>query len=160
VSTASRKHWRLVSSTACSALAFFAAGCGGGGTSEDADALPRALGATLVAQTAEVEDALAADDTATAREEALDLQRRVSEAIDAGRVPASLQEPLRSAVEDLIDLINEETPTPSEEEDDHGKDKKDKGKGKGKGQDDEAATTTVEDSTSVSDTGTTTGADG
>ncbi len=90
MSRAFPRRLQLVSSTACSAIALVAAGCGGG-ESADEQLLP-GVGSMLVAQTQEVEDALAAKDYGTARGQALDLQERVTAAIDAGRVPSSLQD--------------------------------------------------------------------
>lgn len=144
----SPRRWRLVSSTACSAVALVAAGCGG---EENAgELLPRGVGSMLVEQTQEVEDALAAKDFTTAREQALDLQDRVKAAIDAGRVPQSLRNELLSSVRDLVELIPE-APAPAEEEEekDEEKDEDDKGKGKGKGQDKDADSTTVEVTTDL-----------
>ncbi|MDQ3670659.1 MAG: hypothetical protein M3377_10345, partial [Actinomycetota bacterium] len=126
MSRAFPRRWRLVSSTACSAIALVVAGCGGG---EGAgDQVPPGVGSILVEQTQEVEDALAAKDFATAREQALDLQERVTAAIDAGRVPSSLQDELLAAVKDLVRLIPEEAPEPEEDKEE---DEDDKGKGKG-----------------------------
>ncbi|MBA2537045.1 MAG: hypothetical protein H0V20_06385 [Actinobacteria bacterium] len=111
----------------------------------------------LVAQTQEVEDALAAKDYGTARGQALDLQERVTAAIDAGRVPSSLQDELLAAVKDLVRLIPEETPEPEEDKEEDEDDKgKGKGNGKGKTGDKESATATVEDATTLAATSTTT----
>ena len=116
----------------------------------------------FVEQTQEVEDALAARDFATAREEALDLQDRVTAAIEAGNVPRSLRSELLSSVRHLIELIPN-PPAPDEEEDqeEKGKDENGKGKGKGKGSgkgNDEEAETSTDDATTLAETGT--GADG
>lgn len=135
-----RRPWRLGSSTACSALALLAAGCGGDGS--ESAMLPADVGTSLAAETAEVEDALAASDYGAAREQALDLRNRINAAIDAGEIPDSLQQPLLAAVNRLIESIPKDEPPPEpeqedeEEKEDEAKDeddKEDKGKDKGKG---------------------------
>jgi hypothetical protein len=157
------RRWRLVSSTACSAIALVAVGCGGG--EKASDELSRGVGSMLMKQTQEVQEALAAKDFATAREQALDLQDRVTAAIDAGRVPPSLQAELLAAVEDLVRLIPEETPAPEEEEkkdEGEGEDKekdngKDEGEEKDKDKDEESATDTLDDVNTVAETNTVSG---
>lgn len=109
--------------------------------------LPHDVGASLAAETAEVEDALAAGDNEAAREEALDLRDRVNIAIEAGEVPESVQRPLLAAVNRLIASIAKDEPPPpdeDEEDDDKGKGNDDNNKGKGKGNDDKEATTSTE----------------
>ena len=160
--TAFRRPWRLASSTVCSAVALLSVGCGGGDASAD-DLLPRDVAASLAAETAEVEDALAASDHAAAREEAVDLRDRVNAAIEAGDIPAPLQRPLLAAVNRLIESIPEEEPPPEDEEEeeekeedkgkeDEGKEDEDKDKDKGKGKNEDKEGATITDVTTLVDT--------
>ena len=63
----SRRRWRVVCSSVCSALALVAAGCGGGAEPEvAAPSLPAALGNELAARADAVADALPPSDVAVA----------------------------------------------------------------------------------------------
>jgi hypothetical protein len=138
------RPWRLASSTVCSAALLLAANCGG--DASGTAMLAEDVGRSLAAETAEVEEALAASDHAAAEAEALDLRERVNAAIEAGEIPASLRRPLLAAVNRLIASIPKDDPPPEDEEKDEEKDEDDeKGKGNGKDKgnaDDEGATST------------------
>jgi hypothetical protein len=127
-------RWRLASSTACSALALVAAGCGG----EEA-ALEPSLGDALAAHAADVRERLAQGDPIGAHAEAEQLEAVVEQEIAAGRVPPELAAELRDAADRLARLAAAAVPAPEppppppppvEEDDGDGK-----GKGKGKGKD-------------------------
>ncbi len=137
-----RKHWRLASSTACSVLALVLGGCGAGNSSSTA-MLPADVGSSLAAETAEVEDALAASDYTVAHEEALDLRDRVNAASDAGDVPEPLRRPLLAAVTRLIGSIPKAQPR-EENGKDEGDENGENGKGEGKGNGKESATITTD----------------
>jgi hypothetical protein len=126
VSAAFRRRWRSASSTVCSAAVLALAACGGG--SDDAGgpapALPAGLGNELAAETADVEQALAAGDPVAAREEAVELVELVDAAIARGDVPAALRGELRAGAERLLALVppppapEPPPPPPAPEEDD------------------------------------------
>jgi hypothetical protein len=78
---ASRRHWLIVSLTACSL-----AGCGEAKRTVPPPRLPPALAQQLAREAGAVHT----------RRAALRLQREVIAAINAGRVPAALQEELQS----------------------------------------------------------------
>ena len=100
------RRWRLAWSTASSVLVLLAVvGCGGGGDRGTAPELSRDVGRGLAAQTAEVEEALAAGDADRARREANELVAAVREAIDRGEVPAPLADELLPAAEHLASLV-------------------------------------------------------
>jgi hypothetical protein len=107
VSAAFRRRWRSASSTVCSAAVLALAACGGG--SDDAGgpapALPAGLGNELAAETADVEQALAAGDPVAAREEAVELVELVDAAIARGDVPDALRGELRAGAERLLALV-------------------------------------------------------
>ena len=151
-----RSRWRLASSTACSALVVALAGCGGGDDPATRPVLSPEVGGELAAHTTDVEEALAAGDSARARVEADELLAAVRDAIDRGDVPAPLRDELLNAAERLASLVPEpEPPAPppppppppadedepdgekdeekDEEKDDGEKDDNGKGKGRGKG---------------------------
>jgi hypothetical protein len=87
--------------------------------------LPRALAADLASQGDAIAHALDAGDPCRASNLARALQAHTIAAINAGRIAASLQEPLASAVTDLAARIRCTPPT--DEGRGHGK-KKGKGK--------------------------------
>ena len=125
------------------ALAF--AGCGEAREPRAAPQprLPASLAADLAAYADDIADAAAAGNPCGAREQAVTLQRTTVAAINAGRVPPALQEPLSSAVNNLVHrLVCPPAPaqTTTAEEPDEGGGKsekkpkhKDKHKGNGKG---------------------------
>jgi hypothetical protein len=85
--------------------------------------LDATLAETLAARSDAVAEALDAGDSCRASTLVQDLQRQTISAINARRVPASLQEPLQAAVNDLAARIRC-VPPPQDE------DKKDKHRGK------------------------------
>ena len=102
------------------------AGCGSSAERRAAPQprLDRQLAAALAERSDGVAQALHAGDTCEALRLAQDLRRQTIAAINAGRVPAPLQEPLQDRVNDLAVRIQCAPPPPAE----HGK-----GKGEGKG---------------------------
>jgi len=109
------RRWRSASSTVCSVVLFAVAGCGGSDDGQrPAPALPPAVGDALAAETADVDEALAAGDTPRARAEAEDLAARVEAAIERGEVPRALRGELRAAARRLLDLIPPPPPPPPE----------------------------------------------
>lgn len=102
------------------------AGCGSGAERNAAPQprLHRQLATALAGRSDLVAQALDAGDTCEALRLAQDLQRQTIAAINAGRVPAPLQEPLQDRVNDLAGRI----PCVRTPPDEHGK-----GKGEGKG---------------------------
>ena len=111
-------RWRLASATACSAAAVLvAAACGGsGGTTTSArPVLPHDVAARLAAQTDEIRTKLAAGDVEGARRGATALRKNSIAAVNAGRVPQPLQEPLLAAVNRLVALIPAPPPAPTQE---------------------------------------------
>ena len=98
-------RWLLASSTALSAALL--AGCGGGAKPAAAPAprLPHAVGQQLAARADAVAQELGSGDTCRAAAEARTLQQQTIAAINAGRVPARLQEPLQSGVNQLVARI-------------------------------------------------------
>jgi hypothetical protein len=138
------------------------AGCGG--DERDAPVLPSRLGAALAARAEHVAADLRAGDNEGARAEAFALRDAVSGAINAGRVPAELEEHLRSPANALVAAIPPPSPPPAQETAGDGAGKA-KGKGKGKGkeegsEEDEGGTTATVTTTEPGDTTTTTEADG
>jgi hypothetical protein len=116
------------------------AGCGDSRGSRAAEPrLPAALAADLATYAEDIADAAAAGDPCAAREQALTLQQETVEAINAGRVPPALQEPLGTAVNNLVHRLvcpppPAQTTTAQEPDENDGKAKeKSRGKGKGKG---------------------------
>jgi lysozyme family protein len=110
------------------AAALCLAGCGSGAERHAAPQprLQRQLAAALAERSDGVAQALAAGRSCEALRLAEELQRQMIAAINAGRVPAPLQEPLQDRVNDLARRIQcTATPPPADE---HGK-----GKGEGKG---------------------------
>jgi hypothetical protein len=107
------------------ALAALVTGCGGH-AHRAAPPQPK-LPAQLARQLAERSDAVAAKldagDGCGALAEARRLQQQAIAAINAGRVPARLQEPLSTAANDLTVRITCAPPPPAEEHHGKGKDK-------------------------------------
>jgi hypothetical protein len=95
-----RRRWPAVWLSACSACLVLA-GCGGGRKAAPAPKLPAPLGRSLAAQSEQVASQLAAGDACGASDSATKLQQRTIASMV--RVPAELQEPLQSAVNDLAD---------------------------------------------------------
>lgn len=108
---------RLLSALAGSALALAVAGCGEHGPAQQSAkggaTLPHALAQQLAAESDEVARRLAAGDGCAARSLATRLRKQTIHAIDAGRVPASLQRLLRSTTSDLTSRIRCVIRTPS-----------------------------------------------
>jgi hypothetical protein len=90
--------------------------------------LPLALASALASQSEAIAQALDAQDSCRASSLARVLQARTIAAINARRVPGALQEPLASAVTDLVSRIRC-IPPPVEQP---GQGRKGKGKAKGK----------------------------
>ena len=111
------------------------AGCGGGGGESAPPPPPRIEQATaeLLAATSEsIAELLDQGDVCTAAGRADELRAQVTEAINAGAVPARFQEDLSSKANELVNEVNC-PPPPEETEDDDGdedvrgeKEKKDK----------------------------------
>jgi hypothetical protein len=98
-----RRRWPAVWLSACSACLVLA-GCGGGGRkAAPAPKLPAPLGRSLAAQSDAVASQLAAGDACGASGSARNLQQQAIASMP--RVPADLQEPLQSAVNDLVDRV-------------------------------------------------------
>jgi len=113
VSGDSPKRWRIVSSTACSAALLVAAGCGGSTQQAQPSQLPASLGRSLTDRTAKITAELGSGDPASAHRDALALRAAVVAAIDAGRVPTSLQEPLLAGANRLLAAIELPPPAPA-----------------------------------------------
>ena len=84
-------------------VALALAGCGASRRAEPR--LPAPLAADLATYADEVAARAAAGDPCAARRQGLALQRATIAAINAHRVPAALQEPLQSAVNDLLQRL-------------------------------------------------------
>ena len=96
-----RRRWRLVSSTACSALAVLAlAACGGGDTAAD-PAIPADVASRLASQADGVADALEAGDSCLATERARTLDRAAREAVANGRIDDAFASDLEPATDKL-----------------------------------------------------------
>ena len=143
------------------------AACGGGDSASDetataaAPTLPRALAEELALASDEVADLIEAGDGCAASGRAAELRERALAAVESGKVPAELEDPLVTAVEALATEIVCEPAAAEEEDDDEDRGKeKDKAKGKDKDkdkgdEDDDSPDGTTE--TTVTDTvGTTT----
>jgi hypothetical protein len=89
------------------AAALALAGCGSGSERRAAPQprLAAPVAAALAARSDEVARALEAGDSCTAAAQAQALQQDAISAINAGRVPGPLQEPLGSTVSDLLSRI-------------------------------------------------------
>jgi len=125
------------------ALVLSLAACGGSDeTSAPAPELPRALAADLAAQSDEIADTLATGDECAAAHQADALQAAAIGAINAGDVPAALQEELQATANELVDSINC-PPPPKQEDDDKGKDENGKKKGKNGDEDKDTVSTTL-----------------
>jgi hypothetical protein len=85
--------------------------------------LPRALAASLAAQSDRVARALEGGDSCRAVSLARVLQAQTIAAINARRVPAAFQEPLTSSVTDLVSRIRCVPPPATEHEPGRGKKK-------------------------------------
>ncbi|HEU5280015.1 MAG TPA: hypothetical protein VFU26_14080 [Gaiellaceae bacterium] len=90
------------------AAALALAGCGSGSERRAAPQprLAAPLAAALAARSDEVVQALEAGDSCTAAAHAQALQEAAISAINAGRIPGPLQEPLGSSVSDLVSRIH------------------------------------------------------
>jgi hypothetical protein len=115
------------------------AGCGGGShrAAPPQPKLPAAVAEQLATRSDDVANKLDAGDRCGALAAAQQLQHQTTAAINAGRVPAALQEPLSGAANDLASRITcppKPQPQPPAE-DKHGKGEH-KGKGKHQGEGD------------------------
>ena len=111
------------------AVALCLSGCGGAKrAAPHTPTLPRPLAAALAARSDAVADALAAGDSCRALTLARQLQRETIAAINRGRVPASFQENLTGAVNDLAARVTcvpqPLPPTRAKKEHGHGKHEK------------------------------------
>ena len=117
------------------------AACGGddSASNETETAAPPTLAAALVEELALVSDDVAelleAGDGCAASQRADDLRERTLAAVERGDVPAQLEQPLVTAVEDLASRIVCEPATTEEGEDDGAEGDRGQGKGKAKGKD-------------------------
>jgi hypothetical protein len=146
-------------SAAALAMVFALAACGGGDDASDettpaaAPTLPRALAEELAGASDDVAERLEEGDDCAASDRAVELRDQTLAAVESGDVPAELEDPLVSAVEDLASRITCEPATTEEDEDDENE----RGKGKGKEEekkdedDDQNSTTTT---TTTTETGT------
>lgn len=131
---ASRPRWPTVWVTACSSLAL--AGCGGGGDSRPA--IPAGTAEALAARSDAVAESLAAGDACAADREADALVAAAIEAVNAGAVPAPLQEELLGSAQSLAARVECPPPPPSAPSADQAEDEAEpEGRGKGKGKDKE-----------------------
>jgi hypothetical protein len=115
------------------------AGCGGGkaDSTAPAPALPGDLASALAGRADAVAAALEAGDAATAHARAAQLRAHVIAAVNAGRVPPALAEPLLAAVNQLAEAVPEPAPPPETGSDETRSEKHGKhGKGKGHDRDD------------------------
>jgi hypothetical protein len=94
-------------SVALALAASLAAGCGGNPHAQRAarPALPRTVAVRLAAVSEQVARELDTGNACEARTTAQQLQRQTIQAINGARVPAALQEPLQSTVNDLAARI-------------------------------------------------------
>jgi hypothetical protein len=111
------------------------AGCGGGAAEQakpKQPRLPHDLAASWAAQSDQIAGALAEGDGCTAQQVAANLQSQFIAAVNEGRVPRRLQEPLGAAFNDLHGRITCIPPQPVEEhgDRDHHKHKDKHGHGK------------------------------
>jgi hypothetical protein len=90
--------------TACSCTLALA-GCGGQAKTAAQPKLPRALARQLAAQSNSVASSLDANQSCAALAQAQALQQATTAAINAHRVPAALQQQLRSTATDLVERI-------------------------------------------------------
>lgn len=97
--------------------------CGGAKQSVPPPTLSHTLGSSLAAQSDAVASAAAAGDSCRALTLAQQLQQRTITAINEGRVAAGLQEPLSSAVNELVLHLHCAPPPQVEPRHDHGKHK-------------------------------------
>lgn len=118
---------------AAAGLVAVLAGCGSEGhrTAPPPPRLPRTLARTWAQQAQAVASALAASDGCTALSLATQLRSQVVAAVNAHHVPARLQEPLSSGVNDLASRITCAPAAPAAPGKGHGKGhgKHDKGEG-------------------------------
>jgi hypothetical protein len=126
-------------SAAALAVAAALTACGGDGVSDEATTaavptLPRALAEELALASDDVAELLEAGDGCAASERAGELRELTLAAVESGEVPARLEEPLVTAVEDLAGAIVCE-PATTEDEDDGEEDDPGKGKAEGKDKD-------------------------
>jgi hypothetical protein len=113
---------------ALAALALGGCGSGSERAAPPPPLLPAPLAADLASRSDDVARLLASNDGCGALAAAKALQTEAITAINAGRVPARLQEPLSGAANDLTVRINCAPPPPEENHTGKGK-----GKGHGKG---------------------------
>jgi hypothetical protein len=125
-----RKRGRGVELGAALAAALVLAGCGGGNerATPPPPRLPETLAADLASRSDKVARLLDRNDGCGALAAAKELRNATIAAINAGRVPARLQEPLQGAANDLAFRITCASAPPTENHKG-----KDKGRGKGKG---------------------------
>jgi hypothetical protein len=121
------------------AMTIAAAGCGGGHRPRSSrpprPKLPHALAVQLAAASTDVARKLDAGDTCGALTAARSLQQRTIDAINGGRVPGALQEPLQSSVSDLAGRIRctpQPVVRPAPPAKGHGHGHEDHGQGHGK----------------------------
>ena len=151
IRTRRREAGAAVAAALIALCAFVAGGCGSETrrSAPPPPRLPAALAADLASHSDDVARLLDASDGCGALDAAKALQRRAIAAINAGRVPARLQEPLSTAANDLVFRIHcvpppapapaaadNEQPPRGHGEDDKGHEKEKKhGGGHGKGRD-------------------------
>ena len=109
-------------SGAAGVLVLALAGCGGTphSAAPPPPRLPRAVATPLAQRSDAIAAALAAGDSCRAATLVHELQQETIDAINAGRVPPALQEPLSGSVNDLVGRIAC-TPPPPAGKHDHGK---------------------------------------
>jgi hypothetical protein len=126
-------------------VALALAGCGGDSDqSSQMRLIPRGLAADLAEKSDAVAAAIEAGDVCGAAGLADELKNAVDDAIDAGRIPPTLQDGLVQTATDLQNEVNCPVQTKPEEK----KKGEDKGEGKKKGHEDETTTgVTIETTT-------------
>jgi len=103
-----------------------------GGAEAEAPTLPRPLAASLAERAEAVAEALEAGDLAAARRRADALLAQAIAAVNDGRVPPALAEPLLASVNALAASIPAPAPAQPAVEDEDDEDDEERGQGKGK----------------------------
>ena len=139
------RHHLAAAGVIVAAMTTVAVGCGGGHHAQSQrprPTLPHALAVQLASASGDVARKLDAGDACGALAAARTLQQRTIAAINGGKVPGPLQEPLQSTVSDLAGRIRcrpqpaPAPPTAPAKEHDHGHKNHSKHKGHGGKEDD------------------------
>jgi len=111
------------------AVLLLAGACGGGAEVAPPPTIEPATAERLAATSDSIADLIDAGDVCGAAGRADELLAQVTEAINAGNVPARFQEDLTSKANELVDEVNCPRPPETDDEED---DDDDEGRGKGK----------------------------